>query len=85
VKKIILSRPEYDYLVNNLLKGHKHILSKIKQKEHNDLVDIYVDDNVADDIRELVSDELVLHFDENYEPTKEGLMLESFIDKFYTG
>jgi len=25
------------------------------------------------------------HFDENYMPTKEGCILENFIDKFYTG
>jgi len=37
----------------------------------------------AYEIRELASDEVALHFDENYEPMEEGWILEHFIDKFY--
>jgi hypothetical protein len=40
---------------------------------------------IADDIRELASNEIGMNcFDENYEPTEEGWILEHFIDKFYT-
>lgn len=38
---------------------------------------------LADNIRELAGDEVYFHFDGNYEPTKEGWILEHLIDKFY--
>ena len=77
---------EYDYLINNLLKEYQEFLLKIKVvKRGQHFIDIFLDEIVADEIRELSGDEVGSHFDENYMPTKEGCILENFIDKFYTG
>jgi hypothetical protein len=79
-----LTKKEYDYLVNSLLNGHVEILSKLVFFEDSDnSINVELEADVADDIRELASDEVGLHFDENYEPTDVGSMLEHFIDKFY--
>jgi hypothetical protein len=84
-KKIILTKIEYDYLINNLLKNNKNILYKLEFSEKGDFINVCLEEDVADDIRELASDEVALHFDENYEPTEEGWILEHFIDKFFVG
>ena len=77
---------EYDYLINNLLKEYRQFLLKVKVvKRGQHSIDIFLDEIVADEIRELSGDEVGSHFDENYMPTKEGCILENFIDKFYTG
>jgi FKBP-type peptidyl-prolyl cis-trans isomerase (trigger factor) len=83
--KVNLTREEYDYLINNLLKSHKEMFSKLKFSENNEnSIDVHLEEDVADNIRELVIDEIGMdYFDENYEPTKEGWILEHFIDKFY--
>ena len=82
--KVNLTREEYNYLINNLLKSHKEILSKLEFSEDNvNSVDVRLEKDVADDIRELAGDEVGLHFDENYNPTEEGWILEHIIDKFY--
>jgi len=83
--KVNLTKEEYNYLINSLLKNNKEILSQLAfTEENNDLISVELEAGVADDIRELAGDEVGLHFDENYEPTKEGWILEHFIDKFYT-
>ena len=42
-----------------------------------------IDEDSATDLRELISDDIHLHFDENYEPTETGIIMESLIDKLY--
>ena len=82
--KIELTKEEFDYLINNLLENNNEILSQLTfTEENNNLIYVELETRVADDIRELASDNVVLHFDENYEPTEEGWILEHFIDKFY--
>ncbi len=84
--KVALSVNEYKYLINNLLKNNQEFLLKFKHKIINtNSVDIYLNDDIADEIRELAIEELVFHFDKNYVPTEEGRILELFIDKFFTG
>ena len=83
IKKVTLSEKEYDYLIHSLLKGHENLINKIKIFNSTDSIKLYLDEDTAYEIRELASDEVALHFDENYEPTEEGLILEHFIDKFY--
>ncbi|RCW31953.1 hypothetical protein [Marinilabilia salmonicolor] len=84
--KVRLKIKEYNYLVSNLLKNNQKLLLKLKfENIDTNSIDIYLDEDVADEIRELASDELVLHFDEKYVPTEEGRILELFIGKFYTG
>jgi hypothetical protein len=84
--KVVLKIEEYNYLINNPLNNNQELLLKLKF-ENNDTnsIAIHLDEVVADEIREMASDELVLHFDENYIPTKEGRILELFIDKFFAG
>ena len=83
--KVNLTKDECDYLINNLLENNNEILSQLTfTEENNNLISVELEAEIADEIRELASDEVGLHFDENYEPTKEGWILEHFIDKFYT-
>lgn len=81
--EIILSSKEYKYLIYTLLNKHNNLLSKIKVSSSADTTKLSLDEDTAYEIRELASDEVALHFDENYEPTEEGWILEHFIDKFY--
>jgi hypothetical protein len=82
--KINITREEYNYLINKLLRNHKELLSELEFFEKSiNSIDIHLEEDVADDIRELAGDEVGLHFDANYEPTEEGWILEHFIDKFY--
>ena len=60
---------------------HNNLLSKIKVSSSADTTKLSLDEDTAYEIRELASDEVALHFDENYEPTEEGWILEHFIDK----
>lgn len=84
--KVVLSVDEFSYLTNSLLKNNQEFLPMFKLKTINtNSVDIYLDEDIADEIRELAIEELVFHFDENYVPTVEGRILELFIDKFFTG
>jgi hypothetical protein len=83
MRKIVLSKIEYQYLLDSLLKKHKKILKKINSIEKTDTVELELEDDTAYDIWQLSSDNVVFHFDENYEPTEEGWILEHFIDKFY--
>lgn len=82
--KVTLRKHEYNYLLNNLLKNNQELLLKLKfENIDTSSISVYLDENIADEIRELASDELPLHFDVNYVPTEEGLILELFIDKFF--
>ena len=81
--EIILSSKEYKYLIYTLLSKHNNLLSKIKVSSSADTTKLSLDEDTAYEIRELASDEVALHFDENYTPTEEGWILEHFIDKFY--
>ncbi len=84
--KVVLRIEEYNYLINCLLNNNQELLLKLKYKNiDTSTVVIYLNEKDADEIREMASDELVLHFDEDYIPTEEGRILELFIDKFFTG
>jgi hypothetical protein len=69
--------------MNNLLHSHKEILNQLEFIRKHHKVEVVLDENIADTIRKLAADIVVFHFDENYEPTKEGWILEHFIDKFF--
>ena len=84
MKTVVLTKNEFDYLINNLLKDKAHIFSKLQIVDNANGICIYLDENEADDIRELAGSEVGLHFDSNYRPTKEGIILENLIDKFYS-
>ena len=83
--KIILSSEEYDFLIRKdflQLKFKNYIINAKKNSDANYLVEI--DEKSALELREECGDQLVKHgFDENYNPTNEGCILENLIDKFY--
>ena len=84
--KATLTIEDFKYLTNSLLASHPELVQNITQVSINiNDIDISLDETTADEIRELASEELIFHFDENYIPTKEGKVLELFIDKFFTG
>ena len=84
MRNIVLTTREYQYLVNNLLEHRKEIIERIDIVSNEDSIEITLNDDDAYDIRELASDEMGMNcFDENYEPTEEGWILEHFIDKFF--
>lgn len=63
---------EYKYLIYTLLNEYNDLLSKIKVSSSTDTTKLSLDEDTAYEIRELASDEVALHFDENYEPMEEG-------------
>lgn len=78
-----LSKDEYDLIVNTLLAEREDLLQQISIIQKDDTVEVVMDEDIGDEIRELAGDIVGLHFDENYEPTKIGVLLESIIDKLY--
>lgn len=83
-KIVILPKNEYDYLINVLLKKHEEIISHLNINMQDNNVIIELRKETSDDIRELASDIVALHFDKNYNPTDEGVTLEHLIDLFFT-
>lgn len=83
---INLNQYEYQYLItaNFIDKSILQILSKFHNKAGIFHVDL--EDKLADYLREQLADRLqVAGFDNNYELTKEGFILECLIDKLFTG
>jgi hypothetical protein len=86
MNKIRLSKPEYIYLCQAafIQKGHRESLFSAQQISDGHL--IHIPEDEADEIRDLCSEQLqVAGFDEKYELTPEGRILESLIDKFFIG
>lgn len=78
-----LSNEEYYFIINTLLAEREDLLQQISIISKDDTIEIVIDEDIGDEIRELSGDIVGLHFDENYEPTKIGVILESIIDKLY--
>ena len=77
---IKLSKQDFGYLMQNC----KFIKSMSIVYENNTLVKISIDEKEADDIREWALDELEFRgFDENYELSKNGQILERLVDLFF--
>ena len=57
----------------------------LTEREENAYV-VNISEDQADEIRDLCGDQLQLvGFDEKYDPTSEGKILEDLVDKFYIG
>jgi len=83
MKIIKLNKAQFDYL-DYVLSEQQDLSSKLKIKIENQFVYITIDDDTADQIRDCVGEELQrVGFDENYELTPEGIILENLIDLFY--
>ena len=83
---IKLNEDEYKYLCEALFLPDKlrQLFFLIERKENTYLLNIAEDE--ADEIRDLCGEHLQLvGFDEKYEPTAEGKILEDLVDKFYIG
>lgn len=75
-----LSKQDFGYLMQNC----KFIKSMSIVYENNTLVKISIDEKEADDIREWALNELEFSgFDENYELSKNGQILERLVDLFF--
>lgn len=86
MRKVIISKKEYQYLRSCLLKNDEKIINEIKRNSKSnaqDTIELNLDDETVYDIWQLADENIALHFDENYEPTKKGLILEDLLDKFY--
>lgn len=84
--KIKLSKSEYTYLcrADFVQKGHRESLFSAQQMNDDHFISISEDQ--ANEIRDLCGEQLqIAGFDEKYELTSEGKILESLIDKFFTG
>lgn len=76
--KIKLSLDELVYLRLTLLQDKEEFRVIFK----NETTDIWVDENIADQISDWASEKLqVVGFDENYNLTEEGIILEGIIDR----
>ena len=85
MRKIILSKKEYQYLMSCLLENNKTIVDKIRLCVNmGNAVEIELDDDTTYNIWQLADDKMGMNcFDKNYEPTEEGWIIEHFLDKFY--
>lgn len=83
MRHCVLARDEYEIIVNTLLAEREDILQQISTIPKDDVTEVVMNEDIGDKIRELAGDIVGLHFDENYEPTKIGVILESIIDKLY--
>jgi hypothetical protein len=84
--KIKLSKSEYTYLcqVNFVQKRHREILFSAQQIGGDHWINI--SEEQANEIRDLCGEQLQMAgFDEKYELTAEGKILECLIDKFFVG
>lgn len=84
--RVQLDRKEFEYLTGEdfLPSKYKEVIAKAVPNERQFYVlDLSEDD--ADQIRNYCSDHLVQVGFINDEPTEAGLVLESLIDKFFTG
>lgn len=77
--RIKFSKNELDLLKNTFLKDKSNLEFIIIEREAIDIVDDFVDE-----IRDwALEQQQIIGFDENYELTKEGKILENIIDKLY--
>ena len=80
--KIKLNKNEYQYLYKmNFISDKYRVISNPKEK---DFLILECSEDQADDIRDKCSEKLQLvGFDEKYELTPEGKILENLIDEFF--
>jgi hypothetical protein len=80
--KIKLNKNEYQYLYRiNFISDNCNVISNPKEK---DFLILECTKDQADEIRDKCSEKLQLvGFDEKYELTPEGKILENLIDKFF--
>ena len=82
-----LNKSEYDYLCRATFLGDHHKTLLLSARNHgNDRYLVEISKDLADEIRDACGGQLqAVGFDENYELTTEGAILESLVDKFFSG
>jgi hypothetical protein len=84
--KIELNRSEYNYLCQASFLENKYRKLLFSSEQHDDKYSLKILEDQADEIRDLCGERLqIAGFDEKYELTPEGKILESLVDKFYSG
>lgn len=84
--KIELNRNEYTYLCQASFLEDKYRKLLFASEPHNDKYSLKISEDQADEIRDLCGEQLqMVGFDEKYELTSEGKILESLVDKFFVG
>jgi hypothetical protein len=79
-----LNKNQFECLEQSLSEERNIIKLNLQIKKNNRFIIIELDDEVADEIRDWVIEELQKKgFDENYKLTALGKNLEELIDKFY--
>ncbi|MBS0628728.1 MAG: hypothetical protein JSS30_00715 [Verrucomicrobia bacterium] len=82
--KIELSRIEFNYLCQSAFLDDKYRKILYSGELANGKYLIQISEDQADEIRDLCGEQLQFAgFDEKYEVTDEGKILESLIDKFF--
>lgn len=83
--RVILSRTEFDYLCNaGFLESHQLDILRQAEQPDNDAVKLNLTLSVAEEFRGKFTEQLAkVGFDEKYEATPLGILLEELIDQFF--
>jgi len=82
--RVRINSTEYNYLCQSSFLNDKHKKLLLAAQKDGDEYLIEVSDDQADEIRDLCGEHLqVAGFDEHYELSSEGRILESLVDKFF--
>ncbi len=86
MKKVRLDKEEYTYLQEKDFFSQVILKNINTEKKSDNVFIVILPEDAADELRDLLGEQLQIYgFDENYEVTKEGMMLENLIDKFFIG
>ena len=84
--EIELNETEYDFLCKAAFLEDKYRKLLFSSQQQDDKYTIKISEDQADEIRDLCGEQLqITGFDEKYELTPEGKILESLVDKFFIG
>ncbi|MFI5334210.1 MAG: hypothetical protein ACHQT8_03465 [Chlamydiales bacterium] len=84
--EIGLTHFEYQYLCHAPFLTDDLRKTLFASETHDDMFLLKISQDQADELRDLCGEQLQLvGFDAKYNPTSEGKLLESLIDKFYAG
>lgn len=83
--KIRILQSQKEYLIDHVLEGRDDLIQEIeKGKLVKNKWEISISEETSDDIRDLCSEKLQkIGFDENYNLTEQGKVLEAMIDAFF--
>lgn len=82
--KIELNRNEYYYLCQASFLEDQYRKLLFPSQQQGDMYTLIISEEQADEIRDLCGERLqIAGFDEKYELTQEGKILESLVDKFF--